>query len=106
MPFRSLSKVTFTPEHQRMTEAEQQQELAAAYEIVTNNGGTMETTIVIPAEQAALVITSYPDERASLKAQLQIAARGAYRLDSQSCYTLEDWNVIVEESRNEAVVGV
>ena len=106
MSYRTATKVTFTPEFSKMTEEEQQSEQIAAMEIVTRNGGTFESIHVLPNENAALTIVSYPDERSALKAEIQIIARGAYNLQAQSCYTLDEWTAIMNEARAEAVVGV
>ena len=96
----------FTPEYNRMTDDEQLQEQTAAYEIVARNGGTIETQVVLPTEKVLLVIAAYPDATASIKANLQIQARGAFTLDSQVAYTLDDWLPILQAAKDEAVVGV
>ncbi|HVM08964.1 MAG TPA: GYD domain-containing protein [Acidimicrobiales bacterium] len=106
MSYRVVTRVTFTPEFGRLTTEEQTNEQIAAMEIVTRNGGTFESILVLPTDQAALTTTVYPDERSSMKAHLQIQARGAYELHAQHAFTLDEWTSILEESRAEAVVGV
>jgi hypothetical protein len=106
MSYRVATRVTFTPEFSRLTDEEQNNELVAALEIVTRNGGTIESTTVLPADQSALTIAVYPDPAAAAKAHIQIQARGAYQLQPQTAYSLEEWMQLMQEARAEAVVGV
>ena len=106
MPYRVITRVTFTPEFYKLTEQEQTDELVAATEIVTRNGGTIESTSVVPADSSAIVLATYPDQRSSAKAHIQIVARGAYQLEPQAAYSLEEWLEITAEARAEAVVPV
>ena len=106
MPYRVVTRVTFTPEFSKLTEQEQTNELVATNEIVTRNGGTIESTSIVPSDSSAIVLATYPDQRSSAKAHLQIIARGAYQLVPQEAYSLEEWLEIVAESRAEAVVPV
>ena len=106
MSYQVVTRVTFAPEFSRLTEDEQTNELIEATAIVTRNGGTIDSTMVVPAEQAAIVFATYPDEKSSMKAHLQIAARGAYVLEPQRAYPLEEWLVIQQEARAEAVIPV
>ena len=106
MSYRVVTRVTFTPEFSRFTEEEQTNELIEATSIVSRNGGVIESTTVVPSEQTAIVLATYPDEKSSMKSHLQIAARGAYRLEPQRAYSLEDWLQIQAEARAEAVVPV
>lgn len=106
MSYRVVTTLTFTPEFLKLPEEEQMNEQIAAMEIVARNGGTFEAIIVVPSTHSSLVTAVYPDEQASLKAHLQVEARGAYHLAPQRAYTLEEWQAIVQQARDEAVVGV
>src|SRR5688572_14331230 len=80
MSYRVVTTLRFTDHFSKMTEQEQQNEQLAALDIVTRNGGTIDTIMVVPDDAVALVHAQYPDERAAAKSHLQIQARGAYNL--------------------------
>lgn len=106
MPYRVITDVRFTDQFMKLTEEERNAEQLAAFEIVGRNGGTIQSIHVIPADRVAVTIAEYPDERASVKAHLQIEARGAYTLDAKRTYTLDEWMVIAQEANEEALLDV
>ena len=106
MSYRTATKVTFTPEYDRMTDEEQLREQAAAYEIVAANGGTIDAQFVLWSDQCLLTVAVYPSIEACAKAEMQITARRAFQLQSQPAFTLEEALTIQAAARNEAVVPV
>lgn len=73
-----------------MSEEQRQAEQVAAFEIVAKYGGTIEGQWVLWSDGVFLSITSYPDEASAVKSQLAIVARGAFALQGQSAFTLEE----------------
>ena len=106
MSYRVVTELRFSDQFTKMTEQEQQNEQLAALDIVTRNGGTIDSIIVVPDDRVALVHAQYPDERTAMKSHLQIETRGAYLLQPRRAFTLEEWTVLAEEAKAEAVVGV
>jgi uncharacterized protein with GYD domain len=87
---RTATRVTFTDAYESMDRAHQMTEQMAAYEIVGNHGGQIESQYVLLSEGCVLTVATYPDERASVKAHMEIQRRGAFRLQAQSAYTVEE----------------
>jgi uncharacterized protein with GYD domain len=106
MSYRVITEVRFTDQFNKLTPDEQMAEQVAALELVTRNGGTIADILVVPGDQLALTVAEYPDEAASMKAHLQIQARGSYTLNPKRTFTLDEWTAIVEAARQETVVGV
>ena len=106
MSYRVITEVRFTDQFNKLTPDEQMSEQIAAIELVTRNGGTISEILVVPDEQYALTIAEYPDETASMKAHLQIVARGSYQLAPKRSFTLDEWTKIADAAREETVVGV
>ena len=106
MPYQVITEVRFTDAFMKLTEAEQQSEQLKALEIVTRNGGTIDTILVVPDEQYAVTIATYADERSSAKSHIQIQARGAYTLHPHRAFPLDEWMAITAEANAEALVEV
>ncbi|HEX4978916.1 MAG TPA: hypothetical protein VFV35_02515 [Acidimicrobiales bacterium] len=106
MTYRVVTTTTFTDAYWRMTKEEQDAELVAALDIVARNGGTIESMLALPDSRSAQTIGSFPDEASTRKAELQIEARGAFILQPQRAYPLDEWQALVDAAATEAVVGV
>lgn len=104
MSYRVITEVRFTDQFNKLTLDEQTAEQIEALQIVTRNGGAISDIFVVPTDQCAVTIAEYPDETASLKAHLQIGARGAYELTARRSYTLDEFTAISDAARAEAVV--
>jgi hypothetical protein len=86
----SASKLTFSPKWAGMSDDERLVEQVSAVEIVGRFGGEIKSQHVLWSDGALLSITEYPDELSSFKAQLAIARRGAFVLESQRAIPLDD----------------
>lgn len=106
MPYQVITEVRFTDAFMKLTEAEQQAEQVKALEIVTRNGGTIDSILVVPDEQYAVTIATYADERSAHKSHLQVQARGAYTLRPHRAFPLDEWMAITAEATSEALVEV
>lgn len=90
MSYRIASKLTFTPKWADLSEDERTAEQVAALEIVARYGGTIDCQYVLSADQTLLSIVTYPDLPSHAKAEMAIAERGAFALQSQPAYTLDE----------------
>ena len=106
MSYRVVTRLTFTDQHNRLTEEEQQAEQVAAIEDVVRNGGQLGDVYVLPHEKTAVVVATYPDETSSIKAHIQIQARGNYDLVPARAFLLDEWATIMDEAKAGAVVSV
>lgn len=106
MSYRVVSMLTFTDQHNRLSEEEQQAEQVAAIGDVLRNGGELGDVFVLPHVKTAVVVATYPDERSSIKAHLQIQLRGNYDLTPNRAFLLEEWTALAAEVRAGAVVSV
>ena len=104
--FRTATKVTFTPEYNRMTEEERVREQMAAYQIVANNGGTIEMQYVLWTDRVLLTVACYPTFEDCAKAEFQILARGAFELESQRALPLDEAIALQTAAKEAAVVEV
>lgn len=89
-----------------MTPDEQAKEIAAAYECVAKNGGTIETELILWTDNTLLSVVTYPTLEACAVAELQIADRGGFQVQSQAALTLEEYMTLQQKARAEAVVTV
>jgi uncharacterized protein with GYD domain len=94
---RTATRVTFTDAYEAMDRAHQMTEQMAAYEIVAKHGGEIEAQYVLMSEGCVLTVAAYPDERASVKAHMEIQQRGGFRLQAQSAYTVEEAMELLSE---------
>ena len=106
MSYRVVTMLRFTDQHNRLSEDEQQAEQIAAIEDVVRNGGELGDVYVLPHEKTAVVVATYPDERSSIKAHLQIQLRGNYDLTPSRAFLLDEWASLTEEAKAGAVVSV
>ena len=106
MAYRVITEVRFTDQFNKLSPDEQLTEQVEALQIVTRNGGTISEILVVPSDQCAITIAEYADELSSVKAHIQIMARGAYELLAKRSYTLAEFTEINEAARAEAVVPV
>ena len=106
MSYRVVTMLRFTDQHNRLAEVEQQAEQVAAIEDVMRNGGQLGDVFVLPHDKVAVVVATYPDEMSSIKAHLQIQARGNYDLTPNRAFLLEEWAAIAQEAQAGAVVSV
>lgn len=106
MSYRAVTMLTFTDQHNRLSEQEQEAEQVAAIEDVIRNGGELGDVFVLPHEKTAVVIATYPDEESSIKAHLQIQLRGNYDLTPHRAFLLDEWTKLADEARSSALVSV
>lgn len=90
MAYRSASKLTFTPAWGEMNEDQRAKEQAAAYEIVAKYGGNIEGQWVLWTDGVLLSVVTYPDQASAVKAELAITSRGAFDLQGQSAFSLDE----------------
>ena len=90
MAYRVASKLTFSAAWANMKEDERLSEQVAALEVVAKYGGTIESQHVLWSDGVLLSIASYPDQASSVKSEMAITARGAFVLQSQPAFTLDE----------------
>ena len=90
MAYRTASKLTLTPAWADMNEDQRLAEQSAALDTVAKYGGHIEAQWVLWSDQVFLSIITYPDQESAVKAQMAVVARGAFALQSQSAFTLEE----------------
>lgn len=90
MSYRIASKLTFTPKWAGMSEDERMAEQIAAVDIVARYGGTIDCQYVLSSDMVLLSIVTYPDLPSHAKAEMAITDRGAFALQSQPAYTLDE----------------
>ena len=106
MSYRVVTELRFTEQHNRLTQAEQEAEQVGAIEDVIRNGGELGDVYVLPHDKVAVVVATYPDEESSIRAHLQIQARGNYDLRPARAFLLDEWTALLESARAGAVVSV
>ena len=98
MSYLSVSKLTFTPAFANLSEEQRQTEQMAAYELVAKHGGDIVGLYVVPGEGHLLTLVRYPDERAAAKTLVAINNRGAYEVQGQRAWPLDEWMELASEA--------
>jgi hypothetical protein len=106
MPYRVASTLTLTDTFNRMTPDEQMAEQVAALDIVSSNGGVIEAQYGLWSDAAILTITTFPDQHACYRCEMQIGQRGAFTLRSQAALTMDELLTLTAEARAAATVKV
>jgi hypothetical protein len=106
MPYRVASTLTLTDTFNRMTPDEQMAEQVAALDIVSSNGGDIEAQYGLWSDAAILTITTFPDQHACYRCEMQIGQRGAFTLRSQAALTMDELLTLTAEARAAATVKV
>ena len=106
MPYRVASTLTLTDTFNKMTPDEQMVEQAAALEIVTKNGGTIEAQYGLWSDGSIFTVTMFPDQNSCYLCEMQIGQRGAFTLRSQAALTRDELLTLVAKARETATVTV
>ncbi len=83
MPYTQLSRTNVVPERwQDLTDAQNDAQIAAIYEVIGKNGGDVKVVAFSPSNTNLVSVIDYPDELSAQKSVAGILALGTLQFES------------------------